>query len=196
KEDVDKCRDSPSQHLKPELASLAVKTHFLLLKVNFEFFLNRVIYWACDLHFAHLVNEKGFRKLLTDFKKTLAIQDFVTEIAQNSGKEYVLDKVVPPQGLNRFELILESGFGISMADVVGENDHGQICFAFEVRHLIEHRNGKVDAQFKEKVGRYWTKSSWRDASLNKGDEIEIRQVDFDATFAAMLHGVHTIAESV
>jgi len=196
KDDADKCRDSPSQHLQPELASLAVKTHFLLLKVNFELFLNRIIYWACDRHFGHLVQSKGFASLLDAFKKTLDIEDFVNQIAHNTGKEYVLETMVPAQGLDRFTDILKKGFNISMPGVVGESYHSQIYCAFEVRHLIEHRNGKVDGRFKRNVARCWRKSSWHDVSLEKGSRLDIRQGDFDSTFEAMLHGVHAIGESV
>ena len=126
----------------------------------------------------------------------MKIADFVDVIAKGNVKEYVLNLLVPLQGLDRFQVILAKGMSISMSDVIGEKSWPQIYCSFELRHLIEHRNGKVDAIFKKRVMPHWRRSSWRDVPLDTGKSVEIRQGDFDNTFEAMVHAVDAIAQTL
>jgi hypothetical protein len=178
------------------MVSIAIKTHFLLLKVNVEYFLSRIIHSACEEHFNQLVQNQGFVALFKDIRKDIEIPEFMAVIAKGNVKEYVLSKLVPPQGLDRFEVILKEGMGISLSGILGEKTWPQIYCAFELRHLIEHRNGKVDARFRKRVIPHWRNSSWRDIPLNIGSAIEIRQDDFERTFESMLKAADAIAGAI
>lgn len=64
----------------------------------------------------------------------------------------------------------------------------QIHTAFELRHLIEHTNGKVDADFWNKVvpQGHWSNSSWGNIDIAVGLKVDIREQDFDQTFLGMV----------
>jgi hypothetical protein len=196
RDEAEQCGLSPTNVFVTDMASIAIKTHFLLLKVNFEYYLNRIILCACDRHFGRLVHNAGFIGLVKEVRKDLDIGDLISAIAREEVKDYVLTKVVPPQGLDRFEAILNNGMNISLPDVIGKHYWGQIFCAFELRHLIEHRNGKVDPRFLKRVAGHWRTSSWADTDLAEGKTVEIRQRDFDRTFDAMLISVNAIAAAL
>jgi hypothetical protein len=196
REEAEKCGLTPTNILASDMISIAIKTHFLLLKVNFEFFLNHIIYSACDQLFDHLVKRKGFVSLFKDIRKDIEMADLLAVIATGNVKEYVLSKVVPQQGLDRFEAIVKDGLSLSLSDILGEKAWHQIYCAFELRHLIEHQNGRIDSRFKRKVNPHWRKSSWQDVPLDVGAAIKIREVDFEQTFEAMLSGVDAIGGAI
>ncbi len=78
-------------------------------------------------------------------------------------REFIIDKVVWNHGLAHFEKVLKSATQIQLHDVLNAKDFrywSQICTAFAARHLVEHRDGKVDGRFREAVAGFWPNSSW------------------------------------
>ena len=65
-----------------------------------------------------------------------------------------------------------------------------------MRHLIEHRKGKVDQRFIAEVASkpLWRNSSWSDIPLALGATVEVRVCDFDATCTAMLRAAQIITD--
>jgi len=192
---VQQSLDQPGEDVRDDLLALITKTHFLLLKVNFEFFLNRLTHAVWDCHFRELIQRK---KLLSE---RFRLEEFATAVLHEAAKEYVLDKVVPTHGLDRFVTVLAESTGIDIQHAVASADArawSQIHSAFEVRHLIEHTNGKVDREFWNTVVTQplWRNSSWGGQKIDLGTKVEIRDQDFDQTFAAMVAATDIIAEQL
>jgi hypothetical protein len=78
-------------------------------------------------------------------------------------REFVIDRLVPRYGLPRFVTALEKSTGVRLPDVPSRKDshlYPQIAVAFEIRHLAEHRDGKIDGQFQAHLRGLWVNSSW------------------------------------
>jgi hypothetical protein len=75
---------------------------------------------------------------------------------------------------------------------------GNSVSAFEVRHLVEHTNGKVDGQFVNAAASspLWQNSTWHDVRLAEGGSVPIRERDFEDTCDAMLASARWIADEV
>jgi hypothetical protein len=177
-----------------DLDAVITKTNFLVLKIEFEFFLKRMTYCLWDYHFEMLIRQGKVRGL--SGKHTL--KEFAGAIATGRGKEFILHRLIPQHGLERFERALKDSTGISLPGLFSGKDQFlwcQIRSAFQLRHLIEHANGKVDEAYKSKVvcEKDWQKSSWGQLPLNVGDKIPIREDDFEATFATMDQAAQVIA---
>jgi hypothetical protein len=91
--------------------------------------------------------------------------------------------------------------GIDVTKVLNDKSPrywSQILVAFEVRHLVEHTNGKADSAFIEKVdtGGSWGQSSWVDLPLQRGSKIPIRNSDFELTCQAMIEAVRLIGDAL
>jgi hypothetical protein len=182
------------------VASIITKTHFLLLKVEFEFFLNRMLHCVWDHHFSALLGQAR-PKLLSETHK---LAEFARAVSRGDAKGYVLRKVIPAHGLAPLCNVLKDSTGIDVpACLKGEWRHwAQIRSAFEVRHLIEHANGKIDDAFLEKVEEdgpvrdSWRQSSWGNLPLQRRAKLPIRAEDFEATLEAMLLAADRIADAV
>jgi hypothetical protein len=154
------------------------KTHFLLLKVEFEHFLKRMAHTAVNQHFPALRRQGKLTAAATESE---------------------VDALIPRYGLPALEQFLETTTDIVLANLFlggHEADWCQIRSAFQVRHLIEHTNGRVDQLFKTKVisGTDWTNSTWATLHLRVKDKIPIRDEDFRKTFDAMIYAADLIAE--
>lgn len=176
------------------IEAVIAKTHFLLLKVEFEFFLKRIIYSLWDQYFEALLQQRKVRGL--SGKHTL--KEFARAVACGQAKEFVLHRLIPHHGLDAFEKVLNDSTAISLPALFKGKDQNcwcQIRSAFEVRHLIEHANGMVDERFRSNVvpEKAWQKSSWGDLTLQVRDKIPIREEDFQATFAAMDRATDVVA---
>jgi hypothetical protein len=58
----------------------------------------------------------------------------------------------------------------------------QIYTAFEARHLVEHRDGRVDARFRDAVAQVWSNSSWgRRFRLEDLEKVVVEEEDVIAT---------------
>jgi hypothetical protein len=162
---VDEALGGTSPDPLDALRSVITRTHFLLLKVEFEFFLVRMAHCVWE---HHLVAQ-----------------------APDGWKGHVLQKVVPSHGLGRLAQSLKISTGVDLKHLLNKGPSPcwpQVWSAFEVRHLIEHANGKVDHAFLTQVvaSSLWKNSSWGSVLLAEGGKVPIREEDFDATFHAMI----------
>jgi hypothetical protein len=178
------------------VTSVITKTHFLLLKVNFEYYLNRLVYCVWDRYFTQLVHQQKNRLLSKEYQ----LREFARAVAEERAKEYVTNKVIPRHGLMLLRDALEKSTGIALEKVLNGRQPWywcQIHSAFEVRHLIEHTNGRTDSEFMADVytGPLWRASSWGDLALSVGCKIEIRDGDFEKTWQAMVESVPILCEA-
>jgi hypothetical protein len=188
----------PDEDIRGQLLFVVIKTNFLLLKVHFEFFISRIIHCVWDYHLDELVAKK-----VPPLGKTeqQSLQPFARAVSKGNPKEYLLRRIIPSHGLTRMEKSLKESTGLSLPAIVNRSDSlywPQIHSAFEVRHLVEHTNGRVDTEFHDEVcpSPLWRRSSWGKQKLNVGDEIVIGDADFDATLNAMLPAAAVIAQAV
>jgi hypothetical protein len=182
-------REAPRQ----KLIKVVVESHFLALKVNFEFFLNRMLYCLWSSQFEQLAS----RRTRGPLAKAVALRDFALALSGAGGKEFVIGRVVPTHGLDRMAECFQETAGRSLPKALNAHNSTlwpQIHSAFEVRHLIEHRKGKVDQLFIDEVVSHalWRTSSWSDLPLANQATVEVRATDFDATCTAMVHAAEII----
>ena len=115
-------------------------------------------------------------------------------------QEFVIDKIVPANGLEGFQDVLKKTIGIDLRGVLYSKDKQcwpQICTAFAVRHLVEHRDGRVDRKFREKVEQVWGESSWsRHTDIKRSKKVPVEEKDVDKTCDAMLEATGLLAEEV
>ena len=154
--------------------------------------------------------EELVRKKSGPLKESSTLREFALSLSRQGGKEFVIDRVVPGHGLERMGKCFKETTGIAVSDrlnAANPKNWPQIHSAFEVRHLIEHRKGKVDQRFLNEVASrgLWQHSSWADFPLGQGSadapgqpsgvdrpalsraaRIEVREQDFSATFDAMV----------
>ena len=173
--------------LREMLVKVIIESHFLTLKVNFEYFLNRMLYclWSSQL------DQLAQGKTRDALKQRVPLHDFAQALSGQGGREFVISAVIPAHGLDRMAQCFEDTTGKSLPQALKAESPSlwsQIDSAFEVRHLIEHRKGKVDQCFLERVASHalWKNSSWADFPLSIAAKIEVREKDFDATCAAMM----------
>ncbi len=179
--------------LRQKLVKVVVEGHFLALKVNFEFFLNRMLYCLWSSQFDQLARRLSRGPLA----KAVPLRDFAQALSGEGGKEFVIANVVPAHGLNRMAECFQETAGKSLSQALNAEDPSlwpQINSAFEVRHLIEHRKGKVDQRFIDDVASHalWKNSSWSDLPLAKHASLQVRANDFDATCATMVRAAEII----
>jgi len=72
----------------------------------------------------------------------------------------------------------------------------QIAVAFEVRNVIEHRDGKVDAKFRKTVREDWPKSTWGRVSVTEVKKVTVEYDDVIAAFDAMLRATDLLTRSL
>jgi hypothetical protein len=204
--------------LRQKLVEVVVESHFLTLKVNFEYFLNRMLYCLWSSQFEQLAR----RKTRGSLTKAVTLRDFAQALSGQGGKEFVIGKVIPVYGLDRMAECFRETTGKSLPDGLNAVDPSlwsQIHSAFEVRHLIEHRKGKMDQRFIHEVASHilWKNSSWADfpptqpaagqtggasahshptsqeePRLPRPARIEVREKDFEATCDAMVQAAEII----
>jgi hypothetical protein len=173
----------PYQHEK--LVRIVAESHFLTLKANFEYFLNRILFCLWSWRFESLARRS---------RKKVALQDAIAALADEGTRERIIDNLIPAHGLDEFKIAFKETIHKSLpeefkiANAPGIWD--QIQTAFAVRNLVEHCNGKVDQDFLRTV--QWMQSSWRDFPMSDQAKIEVRRKDFNETCAAMLRAVEII----
>lgn len=173
------------------VAEALTRSLFLDLKVNFELFL-----WTmCRVWLRHDLVET-MRRLVAMTPQPKALKDLLKQrtIAQAfSSPDSVM--FLPSQGLSILTMLLNSMTpGASVDDV---NGWAQVKVAFEVRHLVEHRNGRVDDSFARSVAPFWELSSWnRQTRPAVNDIVQVQAVDFEQTYAAMDISVQHVATKV
>lgn len=187
--------EANASQVRRKLEKIIVQSHFLNLKVNFEFFLNRILHCLWSHQFEQLVRQTRNPLL----KEEVPLRDVALALsaAGGGGKEFIIDTIVPAHGLDRMAECFKATTGITLPAAFNAQSSKlwpQIHSAFEVRHLIEHRNGKIDQRFLDQVaGRpLWKNSSWSNFPVALHQSIEIRESDFEATWNAMIPAVQII----
>jgi hypothetical protein len=182
---------------REKLVALVTKTSFLLLKVEFEFFLARMARCVWESFFLALIHDKK-QKALTDKHE---LREFAHAAARGSATEYVVRKMVPSHGLARLLKVLRESTSVDLRGLLykaSRRHWPQIHSAFEVRHLIEHANGTVHEEFLSQVASEddWKNSTWGALALAAGQQIQIRDEDFGATLEAMLAAVDALTSAL
>jgi hypothetical protein len=74
----------------------------------------------------------------------------------------------------------------------------QIYTAFEVRHLVEHRDGRIDREFVRKLAFMWIQSSWgkRGIPLEPLEKVPVEEEDVIETHKAMLEATGLLTAEV
>jgi hypothetical protein len=78
-----------------KLITVIVESHFLTLKVNFEFFLNRMLYCLWYFQFDKL----AYRKKKGWLADSSPLREFAQSLSLGDGKEYIIGKIVCGFGL-------------------------------------------------------------------------------------------------
>lgn len=180
------------------LRSVLHELHLVSLKANFELFLNRLLSTMWTFYFADLSHTISagesvpLRELAESFER-------VAEPGAGA-RDLVIDRIIPVHGLHRFESALKQAANIQLRDVLNHKDYRswpQIYTAFEVRHLVEHRDGKVDNGFRERLRAVWSNSSWGvRESLQHLKKIAVEEEDVIQTYTAMLEATGLFTEAV
>ena len=164
---------------------------FLDLKVNFELFL----WTVCRAWLTHdltgamrrVTEATAKSKTLKEFIKTKSIVDLFGDV----------EAFIPAHGLELLTQLL--GAMTPGSKVCSGSFWPQIKVAFAVRHLVEHRNGRVDQRFVGDVSSAWRLSSWGASKAqlpSPGERVQVGSHDFDATYEAMERGVEEIRATV
>jgi len=172
------------------------KLHLLALKINFELFLNRLLSTVWTYHFTELAPTISGHVDLSELAAS------IVGIGESNAdlREFIVDKVVWNHGLVHFEDVLKRTTQIQLYEVLNAKDFHywpQIYTAFEARHLVEHRDGKVDGRFRAAVARFWPTSSWgKRLSLEGLEKVVVEEEDVIATYEAMLNATELLANEV
>lgn len=167
--------------------------HLVSLKADFELYLNRVLSAIWTAHFASLANS-------VPEERRVPLQDVAQAIARHSeaipaAREFVIEQVVPRHGLTRLADALAETTGIDLRKLLNKQEFTlwpQIQVAFEVRHLVEHRDGRVDKEFRSKVRKVWSNSTWSRIDLERVNKIIVEDRDVDRTHEAMVTACRTL----
>jgi hypothetical protein len=166
--------------------------HLLSLKINFELFLNRLLSTIWAFHFAELAPTISGDVSLSELASS------IQGVGESSAdlREFIIDKVVGIQGLERFEKALKRATQILLRDVLYAKNlqyWPQIYTAFAARHLVEHRDGKIDRRFRESVAQVWSNSSWgRRLGLEGLEKVVVEEEDVIAAHDAMLNAAEIL----
>ena len=94
---------------------------------------------------------------------------------------------------------MECATDISLKQILYDHDvHAwpQIQVAFQVRHLVEHSDGKVDKQFVANVKHTWRNSTWGQCgpSVTIGQKIGVNEQDVTATYEVMVEATTLLTQ--
>jgi len=186
---------SPDESIR-KLGNQIHAIHLVALKADFELFLNRVLFTIWECHFDSLADRAPTDK---SSLRDLAIKA-ASGLHGDSTPAFLVQQIVPSYGLHELTDCLKSATGIDLHAVLNLGGHkiwAQIFTAFQVRHLIEHRNGKADVSFKHKVAKLWRNTSWGERKpLESLVKIETTADDFCRTREAMSTAVPLVANAL
>jgi hypothetical protein len=137
---------------EPTLRSVLHELHLVSLKANFELFLNRLLWTMWTFYFADLVHtipageSVSLRELAESFEQVAG--------SGTGARDLVIDRMISVHGLHRFETALKQATNIQLRDVLNHENFRywpQIYTTFEVRHLVEHRDGQIDSGFRARL---------------------------------------------
>jgi hypothetical protein len=197
--------DEGSGDVHTKLLAELHEIHLVALKANFELYLNRIATVAAEWQVtgSHRRRSHGIVALLLNsgLKKSL-LAALLAEGQSDIEPEDVIDRVVPVHGLPALLKCLDLITGVSLRDVLNHRHDragwAQIAVAFEVRHLIEHRDGKVDGRFRNSktVQENWPHSSWKRVSVSELDKVPVEHQDVVATYEAMMRATDVFTRSL
>jgi hypothetical protein len=181
-----------------KLEKVINELHLMALKANFELYLNRLLTTLWTFHFSQLVDTIAGDKRISLADLASAVAEHADEF---SAKKFVIEQIVPGYGLRRFTNEIKKTIHVSVEDVLDTKDPTywpQIYTAFEVRHLIEHCDGKVDGDFREHVAASWPNTTWgrHGNNLWTVEKVEVAEEDVKITYSAMLEAARLITEQV
>ena len=191
--------DMPWPKTLAKMHSALHKQHLVSLKINFELFLDRLLTTVWSFNFAELA-AKVSRK-----EEEVPLHELAESIVRAGEsnvdmRDFVIGRIVPEHGLHKFEEKLKDATKVRLRDILyAKNRHywPQILTAFEIRHLVEHRDGWVNAKFRENVKDVWSNSSWGERlSLDGLHKVPVEEVDVIKTHDAMLNSVDIITEKL
>lgn len=171
--------------------------HLVSLKADFELYLNRVLTVLWTAHFDRLAQNAPKRP-------DVSLRDIADATIQGAtARDFVIEAVVPAHGLAALTDAVEQATGISVPKDLIRTDFeysqwSQIRVAFEVRHLIEHRDGKVDCKFREHVEGFWDKSTWgkRDVEVTNLQKVTVEEEDVVSTHSAMCKASRVLTDAL
>lgn len=186
-------RDSFDESTPPHLHASKLlrglhEIHLVSLKANFELYLNRSLTAVWLSHLTSLVGRVPSESSasLREIAAAIAGED---EPQSAAALEFIVDRIVPVHALGLLVSALQNATDINAPKVLNQHDFQlwpQLLVAFEVRHLLEHRDGKVDKKFQAKVGGLWSNSSWKDRHLETMTKVTLEAKDVEITHEAMV----------
>jgi hypothetical protein len=172
--------------------------HLVALKANFELYLNRVLSAIWTVSFLALTPKMpaGRDVSLRELAESL-LDDGEGEM---KARDLIIDRIVPVHGLRQLVTMLKESTGIRLPDLLYRTNlryWPQIHVAFEIRHLVEHRDGTVDPTFRKSVAQLWDTSSWGHREQLDGlRKIRVEGEDVNATYEAMAHGAALLTQEL
>jgi len=173
--------------------------HLLSLKTNFELFLNRLLTTVWTFQFPVL-------SLTIPRDMSLLVRDLATEFGHTiestvDVRNFIIDKIVAVHGLQQLKTALQKTIRIALPHVLNhKNIHywPQIYTAFEVRHLVEHRDGRVDREFVRKMALTWVQSSWGKHGIipEPLEKVPVEEEDVIKTYEAMSEATSLLTTEV
>jgi hypothetical protein len=191
-----------------ELREALVECHFLLLKVEFEYFLCRLTNLLWEMYSGTLSLETSVeaaanalaRFKVGDQERLKREKEFRKHIV---GKDWeTIRGNVPDTNLKRFFMWI-APTGLLLADAAGE-EWAQVEAAFEVRHLIVHGNGRINAKSDKKreekrarVLELLRQSSWATQvnGVRGGRKIRVGENDLRVTCRSMIASAEAITQA-
>jgi hypothetical protein len=136
-----------------------------------------------------------FEQMARKSRSKVELRDAAKALSDKDARESVIGSLIPSHGLDNLKTSFKELTGKSLPEEL--NTHtpklwDQINTAFEVRHLVEHCDGKVDQKFIGKV--QWKQSSWCDFPVRDQAKIEVRRKDFEKTCEAMVQAAKLITD--
>ncbi len=170
----------------------------LELKANFELYLAKLLSLAVTSRPDDVLERARAAKLTI----TIPLWSVGNVEACQSALERAF---VPRHGLGRMATAVQQLTGVDLGRALNAGANGrlerhqvwpQIRSAFQVRHALEHNNGRIDSVFLDKVKPgLWRNSSWgrRGEPLETGGKPDVCGPDVQDTQAAMLQAVPVLA---
>ena len=171
------------------------EVHLVALKAEFELYLNRMLTVLWTAHFDSLAGK-------APGKRDVSLRE-LAEAAMHgvASRDFVIQMVVPAHGLAALVGSLKEATDIELPKDLPAYDFSQwsqIQLAFQVRHLIEHRDGRVDSDFRTHARKFWSNSSWGRRGSMPGvlERITVEEVDVACTYGAMREGARLITDAL
>jgi hypothetical protein len=133
-------------------------------------------------------------------KRDVSLREVAEAAVQgDSSRDFVIQRMVPQHGLMSLVATLREATGIELPNALPSFDFSQwsqIQLAFEVRHLIEHRDGRVDPAFLVHVQNFWSNSSWgkRGGLPGTSERITVEEPDVGCTYEAMRQAARLLTD--